>query len=104
MQPGFQSLVKPGYSEKPNEEDEKQSVDGMKPGLLIHPDRDCGPRKKCSHSPSAELLAGDGALCLHSFGAVNEAKNRLFSLMGRGTFHEPADLSRSAWARQHRGN
>lgn len=87
MQPGFQSLVKPGYSEKANEEEEKKSVAGMKPCLLIHPDRDRGSRKECSHSPSAELLAGDGALCLHPLGTVNEAKNRLLSLIGEGTFH-----------------
>ncbi len=82
MQPGFQSLVKPGYSEKPKEEDEKQSIAGMKPGLLIRADRDGGSRKECSHSPSAELLAGDGAFCLHPFGAVNEAEHCLFSSIG----------------------
>lgn len=87
MQPGFQSLVKPGYSEKPDEEDEKQAISGMKPRLLIHSDGDGGPRKEYSHSPSAEPLAGDGAFRLHPFGAVNEAKNRLFSSIGGGRFH-----------------
>lgn len=87
MQAGFQSLVKPGYSEKPDEEEKEKSITGMKPGLLIDPDRNCGPNKEYSHSPSAELLAGDGALRLHPLGAVNEAKHRVFSSIGGGTFH-----------------
>lgn len=44
MQSGFQSLVKPGYSEKSNEEEKQETIAGMKPGLLIYSDRDGGSR------------------------------------------------------------
>jgi hypothetical protein len=80
--------MKPGYSEKPDEKQEKESVARMKPGLLIQPDRNPCTGKKHSHSPSTEVPAGMGALRLHPLTAMDETKKRLFPCIGRGRFHK----------------
>jgi hypothetical protein len=74
--------MKPGYSEKPDEKQEKESIAGMKPGLLIEPDRYPCSGKKHSHSPSAETPADQGAVRLHPLTAVDETKERVFPFIG----------------------
>ena len=80
--------MKPGYSEKTDEKKKKESVSGMKPGLLIQSGRHRRPGKKYAHSPSAEIPAGKGSFGLHPLTAVNETKESLLPFVGGGKFHK----------------
>ena len=80
--------MKPGYSEKPDQKQEKECISGMKPCQLIQPDRQCGPRKKHSQSPTAEEPAGKSAVRLHPLTAADETKESLFPFIRQGKFHK----------------
>ena len=80
--------MKPGYSEKPDEKQKKESIAGMKPGLLIKTGRKPCSGKKHSHPPSTETPADQRTLRLHPLAPMDKAKKGLFPFIGRGRFHK----------------